>query len=105
MKKQWWMIEGEWIGYRSSQDRVVHRHYTDRRKEAEGIEALGYGIRFTDGTTLALSVKPHSGRKVKPVINGYSSLIADCRFYKVSSVDGLEAERAKLRAAQAERMK
>lgn len=84
-----WMIEGEWSGYTSSQRRVVHRHYTTNRKEVESIKAIGYGITYTDGTMLILTVKEHTGRKVLPVKDSYRDLIDKCRWAGVSSVQAL----------------
>jgi hypothetical protein len=83
------MIEGEWTGYRSSQQRVAHRHYTASKKEAESVESIGYGITYTDGTTLILRVVEVKGRKKLPVIDSYRSLINDCRLAGVSSVQAL----------------
>lgn len=84
-----WMIEGEWSGYTSAQRRVCHRHYTTSRKEVESILAIGYAIRFGDGTCLVLDVKEVKGRKKLPVIDGYGDLIRDCRMAGVGSVDAL----------------
>ena len=87
-RKQTYMIEGEWTGYRSSQQRVVHRHYCNREKVVAFVQKT-YGIRYTDGTMLLLSATPCTGRKRLPVINSYNSLIEDCVHYDVSSVDDL----------------
>ena len=95
-----YMIEGEWTGYSSSQRRVAHRHYTNLPKEIEWVEKT-YGIRYTDGTMLLLTATPVTGRKRLPVIDGYGSLIGDCRFYGVNSVDGLVAAREKVKAEYA----
>ncbi len=91
-----YMIEGEWSGYTSAQRRVCHRHYTTNKKEVASIEAIGHAIRFMDGTCLVLDIKEVKGRKRLPVINGYNSLIQDCRWAGVNSVDALaEARKAK----------
>ena len=99
-RKPTYMIEGEWTGYTSNQRRVVHRHYTHLPKEIEWVEKT-YGIRYTDGTMLLLTATPVSGRKRLPVINGYGSLIADCRFYDVTSVDRLYEAQEKVKAEYA----
>jgi len=68
-------IEGEWSGYTSSQQRVVHREYTPKEDRAESVKKLG-AIRYTDGTSLYLrtySVKSKEG--ILPKIDGYTSLI------------------------------
>ncbi len=95
MSRQKFMIEGEWTGYRSSQQRIVHRHYTTSKAEAEGVKAIGYGITFDDGTSLLLTVKEVSGRGLPKEIHGYNSLIYDCRTKGVSSVSELQALRSK----------
>ena len=88
-----WMIEGEWLGYRRNQDRVVHRTFGHDKKFADRVMALGYGIRFSDGTTLRLYVKAYRGRPKAETINGYTSLIKDCAYAGVDSVDALYAKR------------
>lgn len=95
------IIEGEWSGYRSSQQRVVHRtvHKGSFKKLRAWAEKT-HGIRYTDGTMLYLTVrdcKPHE--KVKE-IRGYVELISDCAYYDVSSVEALDAARINARAAQ-----
>jgi hypothetical protein len=85
-----WVLEGEWSGYTSSQRRVVHRQaigsgFSDFRAWCERIHA----IRYTDGTTLVLSVRDAEPRERVVEINGYGSLIRDCFRHKVSNVDDL----------------
>lgn len=95
-----YVIEGEWLGYRSSQDHIVHREVASL-KYAQRVMQIGYAITFTDGTSLRLTVRPANPReKVKP-INGYGSLIRDCAWYGVNSVDGLTKIR-KIKEADAE---
>ena len=90
-----YMIEGTWIGYRPGQDRIVHREYSSNAKFVERVRAIGYGIRYTDGTTLILSVTEAPRRGRKPAINGYTSLIRDCASLGVNSVVALaEARKA-----------
>lgn len=84
------IIEGEWSGYRSSQQRIVHRtvHKGSWKKLRAWVEQT-YAIRYTDGTALCLTVRdcrPHE--RVKE-IHGYDSLIKDCYFHNVSAVADL----------------
>lgn len=84
-------IEGEWSGYRSSQRRVVHREYSSSATFIQQVRSLGF-IRFTDGTTLDLSVSEAPRRARQPEIKGYTSLIRDCIAAGVKSVDALQAK-------------
>lgn len=96
-----WIIEGEWTGYRSSQQHIVHRTVTSRKDIADWVAAT-HAIRFTDGTSLLLTVRPTKRReRVKQIIHGYDELLNDCRHYRVTSVDALgpAREAAKARAA------
>lgn len=77
-------VEGEWSGYTSAQCRVVHRMYCSD-KFAEKIKALGYGIRFTDGTYLILRITKVP-RRGKDVIRSYDDLIYKCINAGVNSV-------------------
>lgn len=90
-----YMIEGKWIGYRSSQDHVVHRTYGHSKKFADKVLAIGYGIRFTDGTTLELNVVERRRPKKYNEIHGYDDLIRDCADLGVSSVSEVIAGRRK----------
>jgi len=68
-------IEGEWSGYNSGQQRIVHREYTPKADRAEAVKKLGL-IRYTDGTALylrAYGIK--SKEQILPKIDGYTSLI------------------------------
>jgi hypothetical protein len=89
-----YMIEGTWTGYRSDQERIVHRHYVSSKKQAERINKIGYSIWFADNTQLILCVTEVTRRKL-PEIPGYTSLITDCSFYGVDSVNGLVAAQKK----------
>ena len=94
------IIEGEWSGYRSGQQRVVHRtvhagSYKKLRAWAEKTHAIYY----TDGTALYLSVRDCKPRERVAQIKGYVELINNCAMYDVNSVDGLQAKRAAHRAA------
>src|ERR1039457_5955442 len=97
------VIEGEWSGYTSNQQHVVHREVTKSRALIEWVWQT-YAITYTDGTSLFLTVRPCKLReKVKEVL-GYSSLIRDCHYYNVTNVDALQVARKQLqeqlRAAQ-----
>lgn len=81
------MIEGEWSGYSSSQQRICHRTYHGK-KFAELVKAIGYAIRFTDGTLLILNVKEVPRRK-NDEIHGYDELISKCAYRGVNSVAAL----------------
>ena len=86
------VLEGMWRGYRSSQDQVVHREVVDgsRKKFLEWARKT-FCIRYTDGTTLELSVRPCVPRERVAVKKGYTSLIYECFHYNVGSVDALYA--------------
>lgn len=101
-KKRRYVIEGEWSGYRSSQQRIVHRtvHSGSFKKLREWAEK-NFAIHFTDGTSLYLTVRDAKPRERVQVINGYGGLIADCAMYGVNSVAALYAARAALAKAGA----
>lgn len=94
------IIEGEWSGYHSGQQRVVHRtvHKPAFKKLRAWAEKV-HGIRYTDGTMLYLKVRDCKPRERVQQINGYVSLIAECALYGVGSVDELQASRSELRKA------
>lgn len=95
MSKTRFLIEGVWRGYRSSQDRVVHREVTRNASRALWCEN-SYCIGFTDGTTLELRVREvEKGERIKDLKNSYGSLIDSCIRFQVTSVAALlEAEKA-----------
>lgn len=95
------VIEGEWSGYRSSQQRIVHRtvHSASYKKLRAWVEKT-HAIYYTDGTALYLSVRDCKPRERVKAIHGYDSLISDCAFYDVSSVDALQNARNQSRALQ-----
>jgi len=89
------IIEGEWSGYRSSQQRVVHRTvhgggYKKLREWAEKTHAISY----TDGTQLYISVRDCKPREKVKEIHGYDSLIKECAYHDVNSVAALHPEKA-----------
>jgi hypothetical protein len=93
------VIEGEWSGYRSSQRQVAHRMvYSAARKKLRAWAEKNHAIRYTDGTCLYITVRDCKPRERVQEIRGYESLIEDCAFYDVSSVDALGDARAERRA-------
>ena len=70
MQKRY-VLEGEWSGYRSSQRRVAHREVTKYPKRYGTLKT----IRYTDGTTLDLSLRPCKPREKVVQILGYCELI------------------------------
>ncbi|MBR8362146.1 hypothetical protein KDW55_02285 [Burkholderia sp. AU19243] len=92
MKAPRYVIEGTWAGYRSSQDRVVHRsvHGGAEKKLREWAERT-FSIAYTDGTKLILSVRDCAPRERVDVRAGYMKLIRDCAFHDVSTVEALIA--------------
>lgn len=96
------VIEGEWIGYRSSQDRVVHRQvYPGAFKKLRAWAEKTHCIRYTDGTTLVLTVRDCKPRERVKEIRGYTKLINDCAHYDVATVDALQAAEEAARTATA----
>jgi hypothetical protein len=73
------VIEGEWLGYRSSMDRVVHRtvHSVAFKRLREWCEKNPY-IHYTDGTRLRLTVRDCKPREHVEQIHGYDELIRCC---------------------------
>lgn len=68
------VLEGEWSGYRSSQQRIVHREVVSA-KRAERLKNL-HSIRYTDGTCLYIEVREAKFREKIIPIKGYTSLIS-----------------------------
>lgn len=68
------VIEGEWSGYRSSQQRIVHREARTLNKKQQARWAEIRGLRYTDGTHLYVSVREAKPReRIEPML-GYRSL-------------------------------
>jgi len=90
MASKRFIIEGTWSGYHSGQERVAHRtvYKASRKKLREWAEKT-HGIRYTDGTMLYLSVRDCKPRERVREINGYVSLIEDCAYFGVDSVQGV----------------
>ena len=92
------VIEGEWSGYRSSQQRVVHRQvYAGARKKLRAWAEATHAIYYTDGTALYLTVRDCKPREQVKELRGYTSLIEDCAFYGVNGVEALHEAKAKAR--------
>ena len=83
-----YILEGYWSGYNSGQRRVVHRQIIRKPVTLSC-------IRYTDGTTLDISVRPaKKGERVKE-IHGYDSLIRDALMFNKDyvSVDEIVARK------------
>ena len=92
MRAKRFIIEGTWSGYVSSQSRVVHRQvYPGARKKLRAWAESTYGISYTDGTALHLSVRDCKPRERVKEVRGYSSLIEDCAYHGVNAVAALPA--------------
>lgn len=85
-----YIIEGEWSGYRSGQQRISHRtvHKASEKKLRAWVKKT-YSIRYTDGTVLILSARDCLPRERVKEIKGYSELIKDCFYADVDSVAAL----------------
>lgn len=84
-----YLIEGTWGGYTSSQSHICHKEVITDKKLAKWCQE-NYAIVFTDGTSLTLSCRElNKGERVKDQKIGYKSLIRDCAYYNVNSVDAL----------------
>lgn len=85
---QRYVLEGEWSGYRSSQQRVVHRAVTKHPKRYEHLREIVY----TDGTKLWVSMRPCLPREKVQEIKGYTSLIDQAARKGVRSVSVRELD-------------
>jgi len=65
-----YVLEGEWSGYKSSQRRVVHREVVSKPVDLSC-------IRYSDGTTVEISVREAKPRERITPILAYRSLIRD----------------------------
>lgn len=85
-----YIIEGEWLGYRSSQDKIVHRTvHSAAFKKLRAWAERTHAITYSDGTQLRLTVRDCKPRERVQVISGYTRLIQDCAYYDVDTVDAL----------------
>ena len=86
------VIEGEWSGYTSAQRRVVHRSVHGKAyKRLRAWADKTHAIRFTDGTSLVLSVRDCKPRERVAEIGSYARLIEDCAAHDVCTVHALVA--------------
>ncbi|MFM0638046.1 hypothetical protein PQQ63_15195 [Paraburkholderia metrosideri] len=93
-----YIIEGTWAGYRSSQDRIVHRSvHTAPEKKLRAWAESNFSITYTDGTRLILSVRDCKPRERVEIRPGYMKLIHDCAHYGVDSVADLIATQKEAR--------
>lgn len=69
------IIEGEWTGYTSAQQRVVHRTVVDDKfaAKAKALKAIVY----TDGTSLLIRIRKAEPREKVRVSDTYSALIRE----------------------------
>lgn len=94
-----YLLEGEWSGYVSSQRKVVQREVITRKF----MEMMGShrSITYTDGTSLILSIRPCKPGERVSEINQYGSLIRDCVYADIWTVQGLvDARKAREAARQ-----
>lgn len=68
------IVEAEWGGYTSSQQRIVHR--TVETLFRAGYEAVTWHT-FSDGTSLSITVRDCKPREKVKEIHGYDSLLRD----------------------------
>lgn len=89
MKPTRFIIEGTWSGYKSSQQKVVHRKvylasYKKRRSWAENT----FSIPFSDGTVLMINVRDCTPRERVEEILGYTKLIDDAFYASLTTLEG-----------------
>src|SRR3954465_15480162 len=102
MSNKRFVIEGEWLGYRSSQDHIVHVSvHAGTEKRLRAWAEKTFGITYTDGTRLALTVRDCKPRERVSERRSYMGLIRECANEDVSSVQELlDLERSR-KAAKA----
>ena len=71
-----YVVEATWSGYHSGQARVCHRVIFKAafKKTLEAYRNLDY-VRFTDNTSMAITVRPLLPREKVSEIHGYDSLL------------------------------
>jgi hypothetical protein len=96
-----YVIEGEWSGYTSQQQRVVHCsvHQASEKKLRAWAES-NHAIRYTDGTCLVIRVRDCKPRERVAQRLGYMKLIRDCAYHGVSTVHELVNAENGIRAAR-----
>lgn len=65
-----YILEGEWSGYNSGQRRIVHRQIIHKPADLSC-------IRYSDGTTLNISIRAANPRERVTELHGYTSLVRD----------------------------
>lgn len=70
-----YILEGEWTGYTSAQRKVVHREVIPQARY-KPLSKL-HAIRFTDGTSLILSMRPAAARQRVQEVRAYEALIRE----------------------------
>jgi len=70
-----YVLEGEWTGYCSSQQRVVHREVISERRR-ERLNGL-HAIQYTDGTKLLIHIREAKPRERIAEVHSYRELICD----------------------------
>lgn len=75
------VLEGTWGGYRSSQSRVCHLTFI-KPYQAKQFEKIT-GIRFSDGTSMGITVRPAKPREKLREIHGYDSILERAYYRKL----------------------
>ena len=84
------VIEGEWSGYRSSQQRVVHRSvHAGSWKKLRAWAENTHAIRYTDGTSLCLTVRDCKPRERVREVRSYMTLINNYYYHNINTVADL----------------
>jgi hypothetical protein len=89
MTRKRFIVEAEWTGYQSSQQRIVHR--TVETHFRAGFEALEYH-QFSDGTGLRISVRDCKPRERVKEIRGYKVLLDELAWKKWKELRDVEVE-------------
>lgn len=89
MSTKRFVVEGEWSGYTSAQQRVVHR--TVETYWRDGYERIR-SHNFSDGTYLAVRVRDALPRERVVEIHGYDKLLREAAF---TEFERFKQERAK----------
>jgi hypothetical protein len=77
------VVEAEWSGYTSAQQRIVHR--TVETLFRVGYENIGHYF-FGDNTSLSVNVRDAKPRERVQKINGYGTLLRDLAMKKWSEI-------------------
>lgn len=77
-----YVLEGTWSGYYGHQRKVVHRIIVTKPERYKNLT----WIRYTDGTSLDLTIRPALPRERVIEKHGYDSLINQCLSEGVNEV-------------------